>query len=187
LDLYAAGHLNEKAFLKGHREIQAATGYCSQDSPIAHFGAPSAGGAAFDLKVTFPDRSERIFTNLTPGQKIEVAAISPPLNVEGRKIENRALFYRETIVELTWEPNPMNNDVQKYRIYEEGVLLGEVPATQFSYTIRNLDKNKSYRFAVTAVDSQGLESEPAYASVNPAVREERSSLRVLRTTTKDKL
>jgi hypothetical protein len=184
LDLYTAGHLSELAYLCGHREIQAATGYCTQDSPIVHFGAPSAGMAKYDLKVTFPDGTERVFINLDPGQKIQVAAISPPLNVEGRKIENRALFYRETIVELTWEPNPMNNDVQKYRIYESGMVIGEVSATQFSFTIRNLDKAKSYTFAVTAVDSQGLESQPAYANVATAISHERGGRQTTRTSLK---
>jgi len=62
-------------------------------------------------------------------------------------------------------------------------LLAELPATQFSYTLRNMDKNKVYRFAVTAVDSQGLESEPATVIVNgeaPVERSERREARSLK-------
>jgi hypothetical protein len=59
-------------------------------------------------------------------------------------------------------------------------LLAELPATQFSYTLRNMDKDKLYRFAVTAVDSQGLESEPATTSINGEAQVERSKRRAVR-------
>jgi hypothetical protein len=169
VDLYAAGHLGEKAFLKGHREIQGEYGYLGQDMPIAHFGAPSAGGARYDLRVTFLDGRQKIFQNLTPGQRIQVAVISPPLNFQGVKKENKALFYRESLIELSWEPNPLNSSVQMYRIYQAQPslnLLTEVPGNQFEWTIRNVNKTQAYRFAVTAVDDAGSESEPAYTVVN---------------------
>ncbi len=175
IDLYAAGHVGEKAFLKGHREIQGEYGYLGQDMPIAHFGAPSAGGARYDLRVTFLDGRQKIFQNLTPGQKIQVVLISPPLNFQGVKKENKALFYRESLIELLWEPNPLNTGVQKYRIYEANgslTLLAEVPGNQFEWTIRNVSKTKAYRFAVSAVDDAGSESEPAYTVVNGGSSEE---------------
>lgn len=175
IDLYAAGHVGEKAYLKGHREIQGEYGYLGQDMPIAHFGAPSAGGARYDLRVTFLDGRQKTFQNLTPGQKIQVAPISPPLNFQGVKKENRALFYRESLIELAWEPNPLNTNAQKYRIYEVAqswVLVAEVPASQFEWTIRDVNKTKAYRFAIIAVDDAGIESEPAYAVVNGGSNEE---------------
>jgi len=186
LDLYQAGYVGEPAYLKGHREITGEYGYLGQDMPIAHFGAPAAGGAKYDLRVTFLDGTQRVYSGLTPGQKVQVATISPPLNLQGEKIENKALFYRETLIELTWEPNPLNDDVQTYKVYEldQGQnMLAELPATQFSYTLRNMDKNKVYRFAVTAVDSQGLESEPTTVIVNgeaPVERSERREARSLK-------
>jgi fibronectin type 3 domain-containing protein len=112
-----------------------------------------------------------------------VASLSPPLNLRGEKIENKALFYRETLIELTWEPNPLNDDVRKYKVYEldQGQnLLAELPANQFSYTVRNMDKATAYRFAVTAVDSQGLESEPSVTAVNSGTLVERSQRRGLK-------
>ena len=169
LDLYQAGHWGEKKYLKGHREIIGETGYLGQDSPVAHFGAPAAGGARYDLRVTFPDGTQKVYADLTPGQKVLVAPVSPPLEIEGRMIENKALFYRETLIDLTWQPNPLNNDVRAYRVYEMGQgqnLLAELPANQHSFTVRNLDKTKTYDFAVTAVDSLGLESEPATVTLN---------------------
>ncbi len=183
LDLYLAGHIGVPAYLKGHREMTGEYGYLGQDMPIAHFGAPAAGGAKYDLRVTFPDGTQRVYSDLTPGQKVQVASISPPLNLRSVKIENKALFYRETLIELTWEPNPLNDDVQNYRVYEldQGQnLLAELPANRFSYTVRNLDKAKAYRFAVTAVDGQGLESEPAATAVNSGILVEQSLRRGLK-------
>ncbi len=168
IDLYTAGQLGKKAYLKGYREIQGEYGYLGQDMPFAHFGAPSAGGARYDLRVTFLDGRERTYLSLAPGQKIQVTMISPPLNFRGVKKENKALFYRESLIELNWEPNPLNTNVQKYRLYkiDSGwTLLAEVPGNQFEWTIRNVDKAKTYRFGITAVDEGGSESEPAYAVV----------------------
>jgi hypothetical protein len=169
LDLYAAGHLNEPAYLKGHREIQGEYGYLGQDMPIAHFGAPSAGGTTYDLKVTFLNGRQKTLRNLSPGQKIEVSSISPPLNFLGKKVENKALFYRETLIELSWEPNPQNTGVAKYRLYQVDAgqtLIAEVPASQYSYTLRNMDKSRTYIFAITAVDEAGNESESAGMTVS---------------------
>jgi hypothetical protein len=175
IDLYAAGHLGEKAYLKGHREIQGESGYLGQDMPIAHFGAPGAGGAKYDLRVTFLDGRQKTFLNLTPGQRIQVAMISPPLNFQGVRKENKALFYRESLIELHWEPNPLNTSVQKYKLYEADpalTLLAEIPGNQFEWTIRDVSKTKAYRFALSAVDEAGSESEPATTVVNGGSKEE---------------
>ncbi|MGB7295120.1 MAG: FG-GAP-like repeat-containing protein [Candidatus Aminicenantales bacterium] len=189
IDLYQAGHVDEKEYLKGYREITGEYGYLGQDSPVAHFGAPAAGGARYDLRVTFPDGTQKIYADLTPGQKVLVAPISPPLELQGRMIENKALFYRETLIELTWQPNPLNNDVRTHRVYEMNQgqnLLAELPGTQFSFTVRNLDKTKAYSFAVTAVDSQGLESEPVKISVNGSSEVERTGRQLMMKNLKEK-
>jgi hypothetical protein len=173
VDLYAAGHLGESAYLKGHREIMSESGYLGQDMPAAHFGAPSAGGARYDLRITFLNGEEKTFRNLVPGQKIIVVHVMPPINFVGEKIENRALFYRETLVELSWEPNSLNENVVAYRLYQEGqglTLLAELPAGTREYTVRNVDKTQQQVFAVTSVDADGSESPPAYAAVSGADR-----------------
>jgi hypothetical protein len=190
LDLYQSGHAGEMEYLRGHREIRGEYGYLGQDEPVAHFGAKAAGGARYDLVVTFPDGTQRVYSDLTPGQKVLVATISPPLEFQGEMIENKALFYRETLIELAWQPNPLNNDVQSYRLYElyQGQnLLAELPGTQFSFTIRNIDKAKAYSFAITAVDSQGLESEAATTSVNGGTPVEKTRHQGIRRTLKGEL
>ena len=167
VDLFAAGHLGESAYLKGHREVQAEYGFCGQDQPSAHFGAPASGGAKYDILVRFLDGKTKSVLNVTPGQRIQVAAVFPPLGFGITKVENKALFYRETIFELSWKPNPLNLTIAKYELYDvtEGkTLIGEFPGTQFETTPRNMDKTKAYRLALTAVDEWGSESDPAYST-----------------------
>jgi hypothetical protein len=167
VDLYAAGHLGDSAYLKGHREIQGEYGFLGQDQPVAHFGAPSAGGTKYDVKVTFLDGKTKSILNITPGQKIQVAAVFPPVNFAIKRVENKALFYRELIFELSWEANPLNLNVSKYRLYDvtqTPTLVAELPGTQLAYTLRNMDKNKAYLFSLTAVDTGGSESEPVIST-----------------------
>lgn len=175
VELYAAGHLGEKAFLKGYRQVMGEYGYLGQDMPLVHFGAPSAGGARYDLRVTFPGGRQKTFINLAPGQRIQVSPIFPPLNFRATIKENRALFYRESLIELRWEPNPLNPSIQEYRIYEADPalsLIAEVPGNQFTWMVRDVNPAKPYRFAITAVDESGIESEPAYTVTGEPAEEE---------------
>ncbi len=168
LDLYSAGHLGQPAFLKGHREIHGEYGYLGQDMPTVHFGAPAF--SEYDLKVTFLNGEERTFTSITPGQKIQVSYILPPLNFAGVKKLNRSLFYHENVIQLTWAQNPNSNNIQKYRIYTiqnngDKIILEEVPATTFNYSVRNVQNSELYRFALTAVDQDNIEGAAAYTTV----------------------
>ena len=139
------------------------------------FGAPAAGGALYDILITFPDGKTRPILGVAPGQKVLASAIYSPLKLTVTKIENKALFYRETIFELSWEANPLNSNIAKYRLYDvTGAKspLGDFAATTFQTTLRNMDKAKTYRFALTAVDAWGSESDPVFstsAAGKPAV------------------
>jgi hypothetical protein len=57
--------------LVGYRVVQTATGYCSQDPSLAHFGVDPAG--TYDLRVTFKEGTVATRTGLTPGQVVEVS------------------------------------------------------------------------------------------------------------------
>ena len=169
LDLYSAGHLNQGQYLKGHREIHGEYGYLGQDMPTAHFGASAS--AQYDLKVTFPNGEERITRNISAGQKILVAYILAPLNFSGIREENKALFYRESVISLTWEANPKNINIIKYRIYileDDGqrTLLDEVYADTFNYLVRGVEKDRPYSFALTAVDDSEAEGAAACTTVD---------------------
>ncbi len=92
---------------------------------------------------------------------LEVLAppIYPPLNFSGQVLENKALFYREYIHKLTWESNPLNRNIESYRVYEldgvNNIFLEELPATTFEYTRRHTLKGKSYNYELWAVDDKG--------------------------------
>ncbi len=57
--------------LVGYRVVQTATGYCSQDPSLLHFGVDPAG--AYDLRVTFKEGTVVTRTGLTARQVIEVS------------------------------------------------------------------------------------------------------------------
>jgi hypothetical protein len=169
LDLYLANHLGNSQYLKGHREIHGEYGYLGQDMPTVHFGV--AASFQYDLEVTFPNGEKRILRDIAIGQKIQVAYILAPLNFTGVREENKAVFFRENVIFLTWEANPKNQNIVKYRIYmidEEGlkILLDEVYADTFSYIVRDVEKDKSYRFDLSAVDHNDAEGAAARITVD---------------------
>jgi hypothetical protein len=51
--VYDARHVDDPSHLRGFREARGATGYCSQNSPVLHFGVPA--GEAYDIKAVFMD------------------------------------------------------------------------------------------------------------------------------------
>ncbi len=95
--------------------------------------------------------------------------VAEPLNFYGSKMSNRSLFQSEYINVLSWLANPRNSDIAKYRLYEKNgkdfTLLDECGADVFEYRIRNVDKDKEYVYALTAVSVHGRESTPSVISV----------------------
>jgi hypothetical protein len=51
--VYDARHVDDPSHLRGFREARGATGYCSQNSPLLHFGVPAGG--SYDIKAVFMD------------------------------------------------------------------------------------------------------------------------------------
>ena len=66
--LYEAGHLNEKDYCLGLREINGGYGYGCQNSLIAHYGVDPE--KTYDLKVLFPSGIKIIQRNINPGQTL---------------------------------------------------------------------------------------------------------------------
>ena len=95
--------------------------------------------------------------------------ISPPLDFAGQKVLNRSLFRAEYINNLTWTANPANQNIDKYRIYlidgDTQSLVVELNAGTTSYMIRNVEESKVYTYAIQAVNSDGVASALAYATV----------------------
>jgi hypothetical protein len=99
---------------------------------------------------------------------VEVLAppIYPPVNFTGEVMENKSMFYREYMQKLTWEANPINRNIEKYRLYEidglDTYFVAEFPASTFEYTRRHTLKGKSYSYELWAVDNLGRTgSDPA--------------------------
>lgn len=95
---------------------------------------------------------------------IQLPTLFPPINFQGEKKENRSLSQLEYIIVLTWGVHPRNKDIiKKYRIFllegKNKKLLAEVNNQTFEYWHRNVAKDKVYRYALTAVDKFGRESE----------------------------
>ncbi|MBN2244561.1 MAG: exo-alpha-sialidase [Candidatus Aminicenantes bacterium] len=88
-----------------------------------------------------------------------------PSNFTGSLVENRSLFFVEYIHILKWEANPYNENIVKYRLYLIEAaghnLLNEIPAGQFEFRHRGIDKNKTYAYVLKAVDESGREGDPA--------------------------
>lgn len=95
--------------------------------------------------------------HLTVTLDVLAPPIYPPLNFTGQVVENKSMFYREYIQELTWEANPLNRNIEKYRLYEiDGAntyFVAEFPASTFEYTRRHTLKGKSYSYELWAIDN----------------------------------
>ena len=69
--LYEHGHVNDKNYLRGYREVNSGTGYCSHSAKEVHFGADM--NKQYDIVILFPGSGiKKILKGLTPGQHLEV-------------------------------------------------------------------------------------------------------------------
>jgi hypothetical protein len=95
--------------------------------------------------------------------------IYPPLNFAGEKIVNRSLFQSEYFNVLTWQSNPDNVNIVRYRIYEvEGdsqSLVAELDANTFEYWHRGVTDTKPYTYALVGVNDESREGDPAYVTI----------------------
>ncbi len=94
----------------------------------------------------------------------------PPRNFRGWKTENAGSFSAEVDISLAWSPHPLNKSVSRYRVYRlddtgNQIVLGEVEAKIFSYTVKNMARAKAHRFALAAVDRKGREGQRGYTTV----------------------
>lgn len=93
----------------------------------------------------------------------------PPLNFRGEKKTNRSLSQLEYINVLSWEENPQNKFIEKYKIYliegENKTLLKELDPQTHEFWHRRVLKDTSYQYELTAKDQFGRESEPVYIEV----------------------
>lgn len=100
----------------------------------------------------------------------DISGPESPKNFAAVKRENRSLLLVEYMINLTWEPPAVTEDIHAYRLYQVEnnrlALIRETPPATLSYLMRRVERDKTYRFAATSVDGQGNESKPVYTEVN---------------------
>jgi lysophospholipase L1-like esterase/YbbR domain-containing protein len=120
------------------------------------------------ITITSPDSSNSPQV-LNVSLHIQFPPLFPPSNFSGEKRGNRSLSQIEYINVLTWEVNPQNKFIQKYKVYllEEGgrTLLVETDTQTFQYWHRRVEKERVYRYELRAQDEFGRESDPAVIEV----------------------
>jgi hypothetical protein len=93
--------------------------------------------------------------------------IFPPLQFAGRKLLQSLSF--EGRVLFSWQANPKNIQVAKYRVYQQAgnslELVAETGADRTSIIAGRVIKNRPCSFAVLAVDSDNREGIPAWVTV----------------------
>jgi hypothetical protein len=118
--------------------------------------------------------SSRTYSSLSSDQSSQdysaLRNIYAPLNFQGVKAENRSLLFREYVNSLTWQANPNNVNIVKYRIYRvEGAsrtLLAEVSADTLKYWDVGVEKDKQYEYALCAVNNENREGAFAYVLID---------------------
>ena len=102
----------------------------------------------------------------------------PPVQVAVKTDVNRTLLYRDYFNRISWQQNSRNADIftiSQYRIHRKlksdaaGVFVkvGEVSSTQLHFDDRQHASSQEaarYEYVVTAVDSEGNESDPSVSA-----------------------
>ncbi|MFO7979350.1 MAG: hypothetical protein R6V00_00775 [Candidatus Aminicenantes bacterium] len=99
----------------------------------------------------------------------QILDLYPPIEFSVETVMNRSLFFIEYINKLTWAPNPENNHVQKYRVYQldkgSKTLIAEVDSDKLSCLHRNIQIKQTYKYIIVSVDESGRESYPHYTAI----------------------
>jgi PKD repeat protein len=113
---------------------------------------------------------------ITDTATTEIRVLEKPLapqNVSVERLVNKTFFFADYINKISWQENSENSGlftIAQYRIYRKKAneddsqfaLLSEVSAGEFSFEDReftDIQEAAGYVYAITAVDSQGNESE----------------------------
>lgn len=141
-------------------------GAITQDDSLLYVTIQSPGpGANVVYPITIANDANIVGSAIPVGATPTGIAIppfvSPPENLSGEQIVNRFLFVAELFNELRWNAS-LSLDTVVYHIYRDGVLIATVPATETPLMYEDHDRTRgvSYTYTVTAVNAQGIESDP---------------------------
>ncbi|MCJ7580435.1 MAG: hypothetical protein MUP98_07855 [Candidatus Aminicenantes bacterium] len=94
----------------------------------------------------------------------------PPINFYGEKVFNRSLSQAEYLNILSWEENPRNAQILKYKIYqlENGFknLIAELDGRVLKFWHHNVNKNEEQKYLIVSIDDQDRESNPAFLKIH---------------------
>jgi hypothetical protein len=100
-----------------------------------------------------------------------MATVKPPLLFSGQQYVNRSALQVEYLNQLTWQANPLNQNIVAYRLYRvvdgQLQLLDELSGSTTSYMHRFVETRRMYDYAVRAVNNSGMEGLAASVSVQP--------------------
>lgn len=68
--VFDSGHMGDRKFFRGVREVQTATGFCSQNPLTQHIGVN--GSKTYDVEATFPSGLIAYALGVKPAQKIKI-------------------------------------------------------------------------------------------------------------------
>jgi fibronectin type 3 domain-containing protein len=95
--------------------------------------------------------------------------ILKPLNFAAQRAFDTTTPEGRYVNILSWQPNPENQNVDQYRIYaveEEGRrLLAELEGDAYEFIHKEIEMNKTYRYALVAVDKEKRECQPVYTEI----------------------
>jgi len=119
--------------------------------------------------------TDSYYKTATTTKSFILQALYPPLNVRWEYFSDVSLFQSRTVADVTWAPNPINDEVApivKYRIYRKPAggdsfkLCGEAAGSAVLWRDTDVASTGQYSYAVTAMDAEGHES--ALSSSSPA-------------------
>jgi uncharacterized repeat protein (TIGR01451 family)/uncharacterized repeat protein (TIGR02543 family) len=95
--------------------------------------------------------------------------VKPTLSLTGERLQNRNVSMVENVIRLRWQPNTANTGTISYRIYQiengQATAIANVGAGTYEYIVRRVLTTRTYLFGVTAVNSQGWESDMVQIAV----------------------
>ena len=98
--------------------------------------------------------------------------VAPPKNVSAFQQLNKSYLQKEYVNIISWETNKYNDDttITNYKVYtvqgSQLTYVGQVDGNTLTYLHRGALKNVDTTYAITAVNSDGEESPPAYYTLN---------------------
>lgn len=125
------------------------------DSQITAIAPPGTG--TIDIRVTTPEGTS-VITQEDEYQYLPAEPPLPPSHFIGVIKLRGSIFHPRFLLVATWDPSP-SPDVILYRIYQQGKVVDEIPATapfKFKTRVHLIHFKPNYKIA--AVNAAGLES-----------------------------